>query len=391
MSNRADPNLLVELRKYGPVEVESCFNCGNCTAICPLSTETDNFPRRTIRFAQLGLRDRLLASKELWLCYYCGECTETCPRQADPGEYMATARRYAIAQYDRLGLAKLLYTSPVLSVLFLIVLAVAIGVFFLSFSGPMSAETLRLFEFIPSELIHNVGIISGIVIVLAILLGMGNMFSKVRKYSSYPKGTRLNWFRALWKSLGGEVLGQKRYRQDCEDAQPEKPWYVQKWFIHASMLWGFLGLFVATALNYLLELLSVKLTGTWVPIYYPIRLLGTISGIFLLYGTTLALVKRIRKDDTAYLQSTFSDWVFLVLMWLSGVTGFLLEIAVYLPQAYAWSYWMLLAHLIVVGELLLLIPFTKFAHAMYRSIALYLQALEPLPEEEEARATAAAD
>lgn len=391
MSYRADPNLLTELKKYGDAEIEACFNCGNCTAICPLSTETDNFPRRTIRFAQLGLRDHLLASKELWLCYYCGECTDTCPRQADPGEYMATARRYAIAKYDRLGLSKLLYTSPVLSVIFLVVLAVLIGAFFYAFRGPMDGTTLRLFEFIPSELIHNAGIVSGVVVILAMLLGMGTMFGQARKSLPYPEGTRLNWIGALWKSLGGEVLAQNRYRQDCEASSPAKPWYVQKWFIHASILWGFLGLFVATALNYLLELLSIKMTGTWVPFYYPIRLLGTISGIFLLYGTTLAIVKRIRKDDTAYLKSTPSDWVFLVLMWLSGVTGFLLEIAVYLPQAYAWSYWMLLAHLIVVGELLLLIPFTKFAHAMYRSIALYFSALEPLPEKEAAKAPAGAD
>jgi hypothetical protein len=77
-------------------------------------------------------------------------------------------------------------------------------------------------------------------------------------------------------------------------------------------------------------------------------------------------------------------------MWLAGVTGFLLEIAVYLPP-FAWSYWMLLAHLIVVGELLLLAPFTKFAHAIYRSIALYLWALKPLPQKETAAAPAAAD
>ena len=391
MSYRADPTFLDELKKYGPVEIEACFNCGNCTAICPLSTETDNFPRRAIRFAQLGLRDRLLASKELWLCYYCGECTETCPREADPGEYMATARRFAIAKYDPLGLAKLLYTSPVLSAIFFVVLAFLIGAFFLNYQGPMDATSLRLFEFIPSELIHTTGIISGIVILIAIFFGIGTMFSKVRKYLDFPKETRFNWWGAIWKTLAGEILGQKSYRQDCEDAQPEKPWYSQKWFIHASTLWGFLGLLIATALNYLLELLSIKITGTWVPIWYPIRLLGTISGIFLLYGTTLTLVKRIRKEDTAYLHSTISDWIFLVLMWLSGVTGFLLEIAVYLPQVNVWGYWMLLAHLIAVGELLLLIPFTKFAHAMYRSIAIYLHVLEPLPEKEKIKVAAVAD
>lgn len=391
MSYRATPTLLDELSKYGPVAIESCFNCGNCTAICPLSTETVNFPRRAIRFAQLGFRDRLLGSKELWLCYYCGECTETCPREADPGEFMATARRYATAKYDPSGLSKLLYTKPILSVIFLVLMAILIGTFFYSYRGPMNSTELRLFEFIPSEIIHNAGIISGIMIILAILTGMGMMFNKFWKYAGDLKGTRLNWLPALWKSLGVEVLGQNRYREDCAAEQPVRPWYAQNWFIHASILWGFLGLLVATALNYLLDLIGIKVTGTWVPIWYPIRLLGTVSGLFLLYGTSFAIIKRFRKDETAYVQSTTSDWAFLILMWLSGVTGFLVEIAVYLPSVYSWSYWLLLAHLIVAGEMLLLIPFTKFAHAIYRSIALYFYVLEPLPEKKDVRATAPAE
>ena len=122
MSHRVDPNLLSELKKYGDINVEACFNCGNCTAICPLSTENGSFPRRMIRYAQVGMRDELLGSKELWMCYYCGDCSETCPRQAEPGEFMAATRRYAIASYDRLGLARMLYTSPVLSTVFLLLL-----------------------------------------------------------------------------------------------------------------------------------------------------------------------------------------------------------------------------------------------------------------------------
>ena len=51
MSTLANPNLLRELKKYGKTEIESCFNCGNCTAICPLSTENNTFPRRVIRYA----------------------------------------------------------------------------------------------------------------------------------------------------------------------------------------------------------------------------------------------------------------------------------------------------------------------------------------------------
>jgi len=384
MSYRADPGFLTELKRYGDVNVESCFNCGNCTAICPLSSETENFPRRVIRFAQLGLRERLLSSRELWMCYYCGECTQTCPREADPGEFMATVRRYAIAKYDRLGIARLLYTSPVFNALFLAVLAAVFGLFIYGFHGPQPGDTLRLFEFIPAQVIHTLGLIAGLVIVVTALLGMATMAVQVGKSANLPKGARLNWLAALWDVIAVEVLGQKRYRQDCEVYGEDKPWYVQKWFIHASMLWGFLGLFAATALNYLLELLGIKPTGTWVPPWYPVRLLGTVAGLFLIYGTTMALVKRFRKQDESSAHSTPSDWSFLILMWLSGMTGFALELSIYLPHPSTWSYWMLLVHLVVAGELLLLAPFTKFAHAMYRTLALYVHALKPLPGREAA-------
>jgi quinone-modifying oxidoreductase, subunit QmoC len=387
MSHRADPGFMSELEKYGTVNVESCFNCGNCTAVCPLSTAVDSFPRRMIRYAQLGMREKLLGSKELWLCYYCGECTATCPRQANPGEFMAAARRYAIAQYDRLGLARWLYTSTVFTVLFLTALGAVLGVFLYAFHGPMPGDTLRLFDFIPSEVVHNLGVIAIILIAAVALAGIATMVIQVGKPGPFGRSARPNWFGALWETIG-EVIGQLRYRKECEAYSPEQPWYIQKWFIHASMLWGFMGLFLATALDYLLELLGIKATGMWVPIWYPIRLLGTVAGLLLMYGTTFAILKRLRREDEAATFSTTSDWAFLALLWLAGFTGFILEVAIYLPRPYAWDYWMLLAHLIVVAELLLLWPFTKFAHAIYRTVALYVCALKPTAEAETAGAGA---
>jgi ferredoxin len=385
MSQRADPSFLSELQQYGAIDVASCFNCGNCSAVCPLSTEDDNFPRRMIRYAQLGLRDRLVGSKELWLCYYCGECTATCPRRADPGEFMAATRRYVIARYDRFGLARRLYTSPAFNAVFLILLAVALGLFIYAFHGPMPGDSLRLFDFIPSEIIHLVGVVVGLLVILAVWGGVANMAAQVTKGSRIAQGVRLNWFGALGETLA-EVFGQRRYRQDCETYAEALPWYVQKWFVHAAMLWGFLGLLAATALDYLLALLGLKPTGTWVPVWYPVRLLGTLAGLLLVYGATAIIIKRVRHVDEASSRSTASDWSFLVLLWLTGLTGFALEIAIYLPQAHAWSYWMLLVHVVVALELLLLLPFSKFAHAIYRTMALYVHALKPLPSGEVAGA-----
>ena len=110
MAVTVDPTLLPEIQRYGAFDVAACFNCGNCTAVCPLTDGDATFPRRIIRYAQVGMKAELLASKELWTCYYCGECSETCPRQAEPGEFMAAARRYAIASYDRTRLARTMYT-----------------------------------------------------------------------------------------------------------------------------------------------------------------------------------------------------------------------------------------------------------------------------------------
>jgi ferredoxin len=386
MTDRVNPGLLSGIKKYGTVNVEKCFNCGNCTAICPLSTNGETFPRRLIRYAQLGLEKPLLGSKELWMCYACGECTQTCPRQADPGEFMAAARRYAIASYDPLGLAKLLYTSPLLSVLLLFLLAGLIALVAYTSHGIMPADVLHLFDFIPAAAIHNMGVVALVIIALTGLMGVGNMFLQVRRENALltTPGVRLNWFKALWETIAVEVLAQRRYRQDCVTKSVQRPWFLQKWFVHASTLWGFLGLFAATILDYGLELLDLKPTGTWVPLWYPVRLLGTLAGLLLIYGVSLAIYNRLRKVDETTSHSSVSDWAFLVLLWLTGISGFALEFALYLPHPAIWAYWTLLGHIAVAGELLLLMPFTKFAHVMYRTIALYLHALKPLPVAEKA-------
>jgi ferredoxin len=193
VSARVDPQFITEIKRYGAINVEKCFNCGNCTAICPLSITGETFPRRMIRYAQLGLKEPLLSSKELWLCYYCGECTQTCPKQAEPGEFMAAARRYAIASYDPLGLAKLLYTSPILSTIFLVLIAVVIGFGAYSFHGPMATDTLKLFDFIPSSTVHTFGLIGMVIVAVLVLMGMINMIVKMkseRKMGIRPTGCR---------------------------------------------------------------------------------------------------------------------------------------------------------------------------------------------------------
>jgi ferredoxin len=391
MSTRIDPSLMNELRKFGAIGIEKCYNCGNCTAVCSLTSNDAQFPRKLIRMAQLGMRDQLLGSKELWLCYNCAQCSETCPKQAEPANFMAAARCYAVTNYDPLGIGKRFCSTPLLGGLFAVLMVLFFGTFMYTQRETMSTESLKLFNFIPYEFIHNAGIVVMALIGLASLLAIFNMLSRMARANDISvknlvSGVRMNWLDAFWEAVGVQSLGQKRYRDECDTEENRKTWYLSKWFIHAATMWGFLGLLSATALNYLLDILGLKSTGSAVPLWYPTRLVGTLSGLLFTYGVTILLLKRWRAADKAHSYSRPSDWIFLTLLWFSGITGFIIEVALYLPHPPIWGYWMFLLHVSVSMTLLLLLPFTKFAHALYRVIALYFHALKPVPVAEAAKA-----
>jgi ferredoxin len=377
-----DTELLSDVQRFGAADVSACFSCGTCTAICPLVDNDSTFPRRIIRYAQVGLKDELLSSKELWTCYQCGLCSDSCPTEADPSEFMAAARRYAIASYEPTGLARILYTRPVIGSLVATVVAVFFAVFMYAAHGPQDGASLALFTFIPEGLIHWTGVAVMGVLVLAGVFGITSMARRVARSEGVSLQTLFGGraplsgtVKALWSALGVESLGQRRYREDCKDDNPVEPLYRRRWLIHALTIWGFLGLFSATILDWGLALIGVKETGTPIPLWYPSRLVGTLAGLSLLYGVTMFMVNRKRQVNRAAQHSTASDWLLLVLLWITGATGFFIEVALYLPDAPSWGYWVFLFHVAVAMELMLLLPFTKFAHAMYRPVALFFYAL----------------
>jgi nitrate reductase gamma subunit/ferredoxin len=377
---RVDLGLYPDIQRFGAADVSACFSCGTCSATCPMSQSDGTFPRRIIRYAQLGMTDALIGSKELWACYQCGECSETCPTGADPSEFMAATRRYAIATYDRTGIARAMYTRPAVATIIAVLLALLFAAFMATARGPMASDTLAIFSFIPAELIHDTGVVVMIVVFVAGLVGVARMCRAVGRREGIAwrdvVGSRAAVARtmgALRDAIGRESLGQVGFRRDCEaDAVARAvPWYRRRWLVHALVVWGFLGLLLATALDYGLALLGIKATGTPVPIWYPVRLLGTVAGVALVYGATVLIIDRARATNRSVVHSTTADWLLLALLWITAVTGFAIELALYLPDAPVWGYWLFLVHVAVAMELVLLAPFMKLAHAVYRPVALF--------------------
>lgn len=382
MSTLVNTDLLSDLQKFGAAEVNACFSCGNCTAICPLVDDDATFPRRFIRLAQVGLEADLVASKELWTCYQCGVCSTKCPTEAEPAEFMATARRFAIAHYDKTGLAKLMYTKPALNWLVALLGTLFFSLFMLSASETQSTASLELFDFVPYHFIHWFGIGVMVVVIFFSLMGAVGLARDMARRDAVTwksligdKSARARTLKALWFSIGIESLGQRRFRDDCHDDQPVEPLYRRRWLIHALTIWGFLGLLVATGLDYGLDVVGIKATGTAVALWYPTRLLGTVAGISMLYGVTWFMVNRAKSHDNASRFSKHSDWLFLVLLWVTGFTGFLIEVALYAPPTPTWGYSVFVVHVAVAMVLLVLVPFSKFAHVMYRPIALFFYGL----------------
>ncbi len=370
-----DPTFLGELERFGAFDVKACFNCGNCTATCPLTTEDEKFPRRIIRLAQIGDRSSIVASKELWLCYYCGECSVTCRREAEPGEFMASARRYAIASFDPTGLARWLYTSWTANVAAFVAVSALLLWFMLRHAGPVDG---RFFEFVSGHTIHDMGIVVIAVTVIAAILGIANMSRRIwvetRGKAKPPGGKKKGLIARVGGAIGhviSEWAAEGRYR-DCSDPYAvSEPWYRARWLVHWCILWGFVGLLVATTWNFLFK----PEYGAWVPLWYPARLIGTIAGILLVYGAAMALWQRLRPTIKYAEHTLHTDWIFLAFLFLLGVSGFILEILDYTAPATVTGNIVLLLHIVLGFEIVLMLPFTKFAHVMYRSLALFVHAL----------------
>lgn len=102
-SHQSDHPLSVsgEIRMDTGVIINKCYQCGKCSAGCPVATEMDFPPSLVLRMLQTGDPDQLnkvLASMSIWLCVSCEMCVTRCPMEIDIPVLMDHLRQRSVQE-----------------------------------------------------------------------------------------------------------------------------------------------------------------------------------------------------------------------------------------------------------------------------------------------------
>jgi ferredoxin len=355
---RANPELLDEVRKYGAFDISACFNCGNCTAVCPLAKEDASFPRRLIRSAQIGLQDKIDSAVEPWDCYYCGECSETCPREANPGEFMMALRRYLIAKYDVTGISKILYKNGYLQILL---------------TGGLFAVLLAVFNRYTGDFGALAGKIERAFPIYVLLVLGGYIVNMYRHAIVRPLGKKA--FSLKIRHIGEALyhgLTQINFT-GCDDTDR---W---RWVSHLLVMSGY----TLTLLISNLHLLE-PLDKQYGPLS-PVSLLVWYAGLSILVGGGSMSLRRVLTSAESSKFSHPSDWLFVIMLFLIGVST-LATLFVNVIQGPGSALLEALYRINIAIEtvwILMVVPFTKWVHIFFRPLAVYFHHVR---KEAEARA-----
>ncbi|MDH5655438.1 MAG: heterodisulfide reductase subunit E, partial [Spirochaetia bacterium] len=100
----------------------------------------------------------------------------------------------------------------------------------------------------------------------------------------------------------------------------------------------------------------------------PVKILGNVGAVLAFIGTTLLVVRRFTAPKATGIM-TFYDSSFLFNFYLVIVTGIGAELA-RLGEMPAVAFGVYFIHLVTIFYLLAYLPFTKFAHLLYRTTAM---------------------
>lgn len=365
------------LKTAGGDTLKKCYQCATCSVVCPLSTDKKPFPRKEMIWAQWGLKDRLVADADALLCHQCGDCTSYCPRGAKPGDVLGAIRAYMYTHYAfPQGLGKLASQAKNLPIL------VGIPAFVIALmwviSGMQIADgPVDLGYFFGHGtymgLTKNVIFIDVIFVpafffaVFAALKGVTNMWNAMSadlpKNPNFKPSPQTFVMEFLWPSIW-ETIQHKRFNECNYNKDRVKG--------HLPLLLAFIGLLAVTGYSFIRKdfvgMFYPSLHGP-IPMYDPFKILANVSAVALIVGIAILWGNRRQMEDEQKASPTFYDWFLIWEIMGVGLTGLLAEL-LRLANLATLAYFAYYLHLVAVLMLFIYMPYTKFAHLAYRTVAM---------------------
>ena len=75
--------------------VADCYQCGKCSAGCPMAEQMDMIPSTIMRLVQMGDIDEAASSTAVWQCLACLTCSARCPKSVQVAEVMDALKQIA--------------------------------------------------------------------------------------------------------------------------------------------------------------------------------------------------------------------------------------------------------------------------------------------------------
>jgi quinone-modifying oxidoreductase subunit QmoC len=331
-------------------------------------------------WAQWGLKDRLVADPDIWLCHQCNDCSTRCPRGARPADVLAALRHESVHHHAVPGFLYTWVNQVKFLPLMLLISAVLIAMV-LMLRGPLeralSIETHEhafFADFFPHWLlIGSFSAFAGLAF-LAAVIGVVRFWRGMKAADEASgRGTPVMGIVPATVRALTSIFRHDRFGK-CTSHSSRK-------VAHLTAFYGFVALFVVTIWA-VMDLYVFPLFGvdSLYPfnLMHPLKILANIGAVLLVFGCVKAISDRRagRKDAAA---STSFDWLFLWLLFGVAVTGVLTEIMRFsvgpTPAAGrgALEYVALgvyFVHLVLVFNVLVFLPFSKFAHIVYRTAAM---------------------
>jgi len=365
-----DLEFIKQIQENGGESLKKCFQCATCSVACKLSPDKNPFPRKEMIWAQWGQKDRLMADHHIWVCHQCNDCSTLCPRGARPGDVLAALRELAVQHYAVPGVLSKMLRNP-LGALIGLVIAAAFVVFMLAVDDHLSVLTsapngeAHFGKHFLSHLTLNVAFTSAFTFFILLgVVGLMRFIADMKKNEPIPSGAP--GFIGAVIGAGIDVLLHRKFGR-CDAASGRK-------VSHFGILWGFLILLVVTAIVVLLVVVAPE-SYPINSLTNPLKIAGNLGAALLIGGSLIAIYDRLTDPDKAG-KSGFFDWFFLLVVFAVGVTGVLTEVARFASlgagadQNFGWAYWMYFIHLTFVFSLLCYLPYSKFAHLLYRFFAM---------------------